>query len=203
MQWLSRVDVAGIEPLALAMGFGQSVMYSHVARLAAAGLVVRVSDPGGSMVASTAEGRRAAHAARTALDQQARAPRAGPVASAGDLGRFARPAPPGRRSDPSRPARGDRSRALAQVAAAPAAILAGCEHAIATGALSGGLIYVSDRPDVLAAVHRTAERVVLPDGAFATRTLEGVHADARQLAERKPPVTGTSAQRLSSTVVEK
>ena len=40
------------------MGFGPSVMYSHVACLAAAGLVVRVFDPGGSM------GRRAIHADR-------------------------------------------------------------------------------------------------------------------------------------------
>src|SRR3954447_11588097 len=64
LQWLSRVDVAGIEPLALAMGFGPSVMYSHVARLAAAGLVVRVFDPGGSMVAITAAGRRAIRADR-------------------------------------------------------------------------------------------------------------------------------------------
>src|SRR3954451_20652168 len=64
LQWLSRVDVAGIEPLALAMGFGQSVMYSHVARLAAAGLVIRVFDPGGSVVAITAEGRHAIRADR-------------------------------------------------------------------------------------------------------------------------------------------
>ena len=64
MRWLARLDVAGVEPLGLAMGFGQSATYSHVARLAAAGLVVRVFDPGGSMVAITAEGRRAIAADR-------------------------------------------------------------------------------------------------------------------------------------------
>src|SRR4051794_39697610 len=64
LAWLARLDVAGVEPLGLAMGFGQSTTYSHVTRLAAAGLVVRVFDPTGSIVAITAEGRRAIHADR-------------------------------------------------------------------------------------------------------------------------------------------
>src|SRR4051812_20226757 len=58
LAWLARVEVAGIEPLGLAMGLGWRVTYSHVERLAAAGLVVRGYDVGGSVVAITAVGRR-------------------------------------------------------------------------------------------------------------------------------------------------
>ena len=54
LRWLARVEVAGLEPLGHALGFAQSVTYSHVARLVAAGLAVRVFDPGGSVVAITA-----------------------------------------------------------------------------------------------------------------------------------------------------
>jgi hypothetical protein len=59
LQWLARLDVAGIEPLGLALGFGRRARYSHLARLTDAGLVVRAFDPGGSVVAITAAGRRA------------------------------------------------------------------------------------------------------------------------------------------------
>ena len=45
LRWLARVEVAGLEALGCALGFAQSVTYSHVARLGGAGLVVRVFDP--------------------------------------------------------------------------------------------------------------------------------------------------------------
>ncbi len=64
LRWLARVEVAGVEPLGLALGFGRSATYSHLARLAEAGLVVRSFDPGGSVVAITAAGRREAGADR-------------------------------------------------------------------------------------------------------------------------------------------
>src|SRR3954452_22588979 len=56
--WLARLEVAGLEPLGLAMGFGRRATYSHVERLAAAGFSVRGYDAGGSVVAITAAGRR-------------------------------------------------------------------------------------------------------------------------------------------------
>src|SRR3954463_7828868 len=54
----ARREVGGMEPLGLALGLGWRVTYSHVERLAAAGLVVRGYDAGGSVVAITAAGRR-------------------------------------------------------------------------------------------------------------------------------------------------
>src|SRR3954463_15666339 len=58
LRWLARLDVAGIEPLGCALGFGRRATYSHLQRLADAGYVVRVFDPGGSVVAITGAGRR-------------------------------------------------------------------------------------------------------------------------------------------------
>ena len=58
LRWLERLEVAGVEPLGHALGFGWRATYSHIARLAEAGLVVRASDRGGSVVAITAAGRR-------------------------------------------------------------------------------------------------------------------------------------------------
>src|SRR3954470_9141313 len=59
LRWLARVEVAGIEPLGHALGFGWRATYSHVERLARAGLVARGYDRDGSVVAITAAGRRA------------------------------------------------------------------------------------------------------------------------------------------------
>ena len=59
LAWLARVDVAGLEPLACALGFGWRATYSHVERLAGAGMVERVYDRGGSVVAITRRGRLA------------------------------------------------------------------------------------------------------------------------------------------------
>jgi hypothetical protein len=59
LRWLARLDVAGIETLGLALGFGRRATYSHLARLAHEGLVVRAFDRGGSVVSITAAGHRA------------------------------------------------------------------------------------------------------------------------------------------------
>jgi len=203
------------------MGFGQSTTYSHVARLAAAGLVVRVFDPGGSMVAITAEGRRAIAADRgdvragathgsgmrharavswvAALltirerewisDRELRGQEHWqvPVVWAGSRGHH--------RPDIGVLMHGARVAVEVELShKSPRrlqAILAGYEHAIASGTLGGGLIYVSDRSDVLAAVQRAAARVALPERSFTTRPLEDVQADTRRLARREPPVSAS------------
>jgi len=56
------VGAAGVEPLALALGLSVTGTYSHIARLARAGLVVRVpvGDGGGGLVAITRAGARVA-----------------------------------------------------------------------------------------------------------------------------------------------
>ena len=58
LAWLARVDVAGLEPLRRAMGFGWRVTCSHVERLDNTGLVERIYDRGGSVVAITRRGTR-------------------------------------------------------------------------------------------------------------------------------------------------
>lgn len=58
--WVERLDAVGFEALACGLGFGGRAMYSHVARLARAGWVVRVYDRDGSLVAITSSGRRRA-----------------------------------------------------------------------------------------------------------------------------------------------
>jgi DNA-binding transcriptional ArsR family regulator len=41
LEWLARLGVAGLEPVALATGISQRVVYDHVARLVGGGLVER------------------------------------------------------------------------------------------------------------------------------------------------------------------
>ena len=60
LAWLERLEVAGLEPLGHAHRLGQRATYSHVERLAAAGLVKRIYDRDGSLVAITLDGRRTA-----------------------------------------------------------------------------------------------------------------------------------------------
>jgi hypothetical protein len=79
LRWLERLEVAGLEPFALAQGFGQRAAYSHVARLADRGLAERIYDREGSLVAITRAGRRAV---RPELPDP-RPPRIGPVGAAG------------------------------------------------------------------------------------------------------------------------
>ena len=194
LRWLSRVEVSGIEPLGHALGFGWRATYSHVARLADAGLLARFHDRDGSVVAITREGRRAVGAdgggdvrvgatrgsglrhARavswvTALltlrgrewvsDHEARGLPAWhvPVLWTQHRARSHRP-------DAGATINGARVAIEVELShKAPRrlrAILAGYEHAISAGDLTGGVLYVSDRPDVLAAVERAAERAGVP-----------------------------------------
>jgi len=198
------------------MGFGQSTTYSHVARLAAAGLVIRVFDPGGSMVAITAEGRRAIAVDRG--DVRAGATHGSGLRHARAVSWVAALLTLREREWISdRELRGQEHWRVPVVWAASRghhrpdigvlmhgarvavevelshksprrlqAILAGYEHAIASGTLGAGLIYVSDRSDVLAAVQRAAARVALPERSFTTRPLEDVQADTRLLARQQP-----------------
>ena len=56
--WLGRLGVAGVEPLALALGIHERTAYSHLERLARDGLAVRVRCiDGGGGVAALARGR--------------------------------------------------------------------------------------------------------------------------------------------------
>jgi hypothetical protein len=59
LAWLAPADVSGLEPLGCALGFGWRTTYSHAERLAGAGLVERVYDRSGSVVAITRRGLRA------------------------------------------------------------------------------------------------------------------------------------------------
>jgi DNA-binding transcriptional ArsR family regulator len=209
--WLARLEVAGVEPLGLALGFGRSAAYSHLARLADAGLIVRAFDRDGSVVAITAAGRRAVGADRGDV-------RAG--ATHGSGLRHARAVSwvaalltvRGRMWVSERELRGDpdwqvpvvwaagrgghrpdlgvvmgRARVAVEVELSHKsprrlqAILAGHEEAIASGRIAGGLIYVSDRPDVLESVGRAARRVALPERRFRMRPLGEVQAEVRRL----------------------
>jgi hypothetical protein len=60
LAWLGRLGVAGVEPLALALGLALRTTYSHISRLAKAGLVWRVPirDAGGGAVAISPKGAR-------------------------------------------------------------------------------------------------------------------------------------------------
>jgi DNA-binding transcriptional ArsR family regulator len=62
LEWLARLGVAGLEPVALATGVSQRVVYDHVARLAAGGLVERkvTGDGEGAAFVLTRTGARVA-----------------------------------------------------------------------------------------------------------------------------------------------
>lgn len=212
LAWLARVEVAGIEPLGLAMGFGHRSTYSHVARLRRAGLLERAFDADGSVVAITAAGRRTIGADRGDV-------RAG--ATHGSGLRHARAVSwvaallelRGREWVSERELRGHADWEIPVVWAASRgrhrpdlgvvmaggarvavevelsrksprrlrAIFAGHEQAISSGQIAGGLIYVSDRPDVLAAVRDAADRAGLPEARFRTRALADVQGEVRRL----------------------
>lgn len=226
MRWLERVEVAGIEPLGLALGFGRRATYSHLARLAGAGLLVRAFDPGGSVVAITAAGRRAIGADRgdvrsgathgsglrharavswvaalltlrervwlSESELRGREEWLVPVVWAANRGRH-------------RPDLGvvmGEARVAVEVELSHksprrlAAILAGHEEAIASGRIAGGLIYVSDRADVLDAVSRAAVRVGVPERRFRTRSLAGAQ---RGRARRRFRERQTTQRKLRSS----
>jgi hypothetical protein len=58
LAWLARADVSDLEPLGCALGCGWRTTYSHGERLAGAGLVERIYDRDGSVVAITRRGLR-------------------------------------------------------------------------------------------------------------------------------------------------
>lgn len=208
LKWLARVDVAGLEPWGLAMGFGSRATYSHAQRLAAAGLVTRIYDREGSVVAITAAGRRIAcadvrqvplGATRGFGLRHARAVSwvAALLAARGRdwlSDRELRERPDWRipvfwtnshgshRPDAASTMEGRRVAVEVELShKAPRrlrAILAGYEAALAVGTL-GGVIYVSDRADVLSAIGRAASRVDLPPGSLRTRSLASVQQDLR------------------------
>lgn len=233
LRWLERLDVAGIEPLGLALGFGRSAMYSHIQRLAEAGLVVRAFDRDGSVVAITAAGRRVIDADRG--DVRAGATHGSGLRHARAVSWVAALATlRGRAWISDREARG-RAEWLIPVVWAQQrgqhrpdlgievggtrvavevelshksprrlqAILAGHETAISSGRIGGGLIYVSDRPDVLAAVERAAARVGLPSERFRTRSLADVRGEVlRQAALNGMREVGGVRASLSQTAAE-
>lgn len=222
LRWLARVEVAGIEPLWCAIGVGWRAGYSHVERLEHAGLVERTFDPGGTVVSITAAGRRTVTAdqrtirARTQGSGLRHARAVSWVAALATLREHAWVSDLEARSRPEwlvpvvwasrraqhRPDLGIELRGarvaveVEQSAKAPRrldAILAGYEHALASGTLAG-LIYVSDRPDVLAAVSRSATRVGLLQRQMRTRTLESVQADVRHRTGMRSVVVATSSR---------
>src|SRR3954470_14966023 len=215
LRWLARLEVAGIEPLGLALGLGWRVTYSHVERLAAAGLAVRGYDAGGSVVAITAAGRRevgadkgdvrsgATHgsglrharavswvAALLTLRERAWLSELElrrddgwlvPVVWASSRGRH--------RPDLGIVVRDARVAVEVELShKSPRrlrAILAGYEEAIAAGPIAGGLIYISDRADVLDAVARAARRAGVPERRVRTRPLADVQAEVRALTRQR------------------
>ena len=210
---LARLDVAGIEPLGLAMGFGRRATYSHMARLAGEGLLEREFDRDGSVVAITAKGRREVGADRGKLRSGAshgsglRHARAVSWVAASltlrerewlsdrELRRFVdwqTPVILANSRGRHRPDLGVVMPGGVRVAVevelshkSPqrlAAIFAGHEHAIATGQIAGGVIYVCDRADVLAAVQRAAVRAGLPQQRFRTRSLADIQTEVRRLS---------------------
>jgi DNA-binding transcriptional ArsR family regulator len=207
LRWLARLEVAGVEPLGHALGFGWRATYSHLARLADAGLLVRAYDRGGSVVAVTAAGRREVGADKGDVRSGAthgsglrRARAVSWIAALLTVRGRDWVSEHERRHDEAwqvpvvwassrgrhRPDLGvvmGASRVAVEVELSHksprrlAAILAGHEEAIASGRIAGGLIYVSDRPDALDAVGRAAARAGLPERRFRTRSLADVQAE--------------------------
>jgi DNA-binding transcriptional ArsR family regulator len=215
LRWLARLEVAGVEPLGLALGFGRSATYSHLARLVDAGLIARGYDRDGSVVAITAAGRRAIGADRGDVRAGAthgsglrHARAVSWVAALLTLRRRVWVSEHEFRHDEAwqipvvwassrgrhRPDLGvvmGEARVAVEVELSHKsprrlrAILAGHEEAIASGRIAGGLIYVSDRADVLDAVARAAARAGVSERRFRTRSLADVEAEVRRLAHAR------------------
>jgi hypothetical protein len=223
LRWLARPDVAGTEPLGLALGFGRRATYSHLARLADAGLVVRAYDPRGSVVAITAAGRRAIDEPRAQVRvgathglglQHARAVswvaalptiRDREWVSARELRRD--PSwPPiagssvGRRHRPTVgvPVRSSLVAIEVELWRRPPSklrsMMVGYSDAAASREL-GALITVSDRADVLVALTRAATQFGLPDRRFGTRRLADVQVTSRLLRQQVVRRAGPHALR--------
>src|SRR3954452_15025657 len=215
LAWLARVEVAGLEPLGLAMGFGRRATYSHVERLIGTGLAVRGYDAGGSVVAITAAGRRLIGAdrgdVRTGATHGSGLRHARAVSWVAALltlrerawvserelrgrGEWEIPviwsAQRGRHRPDLGVLMGERRVAVEVELSWKSprrlqAILAGHAEAINSGRIAGGLIYVSDRPDVLAAVARAAGRAGLSARWFRMRELAAVQAEVRRLTRAR------------------
>jgi hypothetical protein len=234
LRWLERLDVVGIEPFGLAMGFARSTTYSHVDRLAREGLVVRAFDRGGSVVAITAAGRRAVAGdrgdvrvgathgsglrhARAVSWVAALATLRGRTwisdREARDREEWLIPVIWSQHRGRHRPDLGievDGVRVAVEVELSHKsprrldAILAGHESAISSGRMGGGLIYVSDRPDVLAAVERAARRIGMPPERFRTRPLADVRGEVlRRAALSNERGGAASAHRLAQTAADR
>src|SRR3954454_4646938 len=211
LRWLARLEVAGIEPLGHALGFGWRATYSHLERLAGAGLIARGYDRAGSVVAITAAGRRevgadkgdvrsgATHgsglrharavswvAALLTLRERAWLSEQEvhrddawlvPVLWASSRGRH--------RPDLGIVVRDARVAVEVELShKSPRrlrAILAGYEEAITSGSIAGGLIYVSDRPDVLDAAARAARPAGVSERRLRPRPLADVQHQVRAL----------------------
>lgn len=193
------------------MGFGWRTTYSHAERLAAAGLAVRIYDREGSVVAITGAGRRLVCAdggeARLGATRGLGLRHARAVSWVAALltargrswvsDRELRERPDWRipvfwshsrgthRPDAGAQVGGRRVAVEVELShKAPRrlrAILAGYEAVLAEGALDG-VVYVSDRVDVLRAVTRAATRIGIPGGAFRPRTLSHVQEELRSVA---------------------
>ena len=69
----------------------------------------------------------------------------------------------------------------------------GCVLLTALSRLAGGVIYISDRAHVLAAITRAANRSVVPDSCFRARALDDVMKEARRLTSSPWPVRDVCA----------
>jgi len=194
----------------MALGFGWRATYSHAARLQAAGLAVRLYDREGSVIAITGAGRRLVcadggeprlgatrglglrHARAvswvaallTVRDRswvsdrelRDRADWRVPVFWPNSHGTH--------RPDAGAVVGGRRVAVEVELSHKAArrlrAILAGYEALIADGTVDGGLLYVSDRADVLQTVTRAATRVGIPASAFKARKLGQVQEELRR-----------------------
>ena len=200
-----------MEPWGLALGFGRRATYSHIERLQTAGLAMRLYDREGSVLAITAAGRRRVQAEggeprlrvlrgvglrharavswvaamltvrdRTWLNERELRNRPDwlvPVFLSNSSGTH--------RPDVGAEVGGRRVAVEVELSHKPPrrlrAILAGYEALIAHGTLDG-VLYVSDRDDVLHCVTRAAQRAGVPASAFRTRTLDQVQDDLRSTA---------------------
>ncbi len=200
-----------MEPWGLAMGFGRRATYSHIERLQAEGLAMRLYDREGSVLAITAAGRRRVRAEggeprlRVLRGVGLRHARAVSWVAALLTARgrtwlserelrnrpdwlvpvFLSNSSGTHRPDAGAEVAGHRVAIEVELShKAPRrlrAILAGYAALIADGTLDG-VLYVSDRDDVRRCVTRAAQRVGVPATAFRTRTLDHVQDDLRSIA---------------------
>lgn len=210
LEWVARLDVAGLEAVGQALGMSRPVLYSHASRAASVGWLTRLYDRDGSVVAVTREGRRrtgqagaGARAGQLALTGRAHLRAVSWMAALQTIRgrewfseRELRDRPEWlvpvlwtggeqglHRPDLGAIVNGHRMALEIELShKAPRrlrAIMAGYEHAISTGQFAGGVIYVSDRPDVLAAAGRAASAAGVPRDRFAVRALDDLYATVR------------------------